>query len=277
MAGHPDTGSNNNNAIAPPGGAYVTLHCPNSNGTVSSLLDASNPIVTSGYGGWTLITRPKKVSLTDWNGVDPFRLQIGLILDSYALNAFIPLDTTVDDACKAIEVMASADRNSNARPPRVKIIGPVPKANLTYVIETLTWGDAIRNRDTGLRERQALTIGLLELVEDTLLNSLSPAKTMRSAVQAAWNETVPKSYTVMLGDTMGTIAARFYGKQSAWKVIAKANNLRDPTKIRVGQVLKMPNPSVVKSAINPKNPPPLTQTSNPYGPDPGAAGRPPAR
>ncbi len=63
---------------------------------------------------------------------------------------------------------------------------------------------------------------------------------------AAKKETPPRQdqpytlYTVKKGDTLMAIARRFYGDASRYKDIAKANNLVDPSKIYVGQVLKIP-------------------------------------
>jgi LysM repeat protein len=53
----------------------------------------------------------------------------------------------------------------------------------------------------------------------------------------------PQTYTVQKGDTLSEIAQKFYGKASDYKRIFEANRdqLSDPDKIRVGQVLKVPN------------------------------------
>lgn len=50
----------------------------------------------------------------------------------------------------------------------------------------------------------------------------------------------PKTYTVKAGDTLSGIAARFYGDANEWHKIAKANNIRSPRRLRIGQVLKLP-------------------------------------
>jgi nucleoid-associated protein YgaU len=49
-----------------------------------------------------------------------------------------------------------------------------------------------------------------------------------------------RRYTVRRGDTLSGIAARVYGKASRWPEIAKANHIRDPRSLRVGQVLIIP-------------------------------------
>lgn len=52
----------------------------------------------------------------------------------------------------------------------------------------------------------------------------------------------PRTYTVQRGDTLSEIAQKFYGKSSEYKRVFEANRdqLSDPDKIRVGQVLKIP-------------------------------------
>ncbi len=52
----------------------------------------------------------------------------------------------------------------------------------------------------------------------------------------------PKTYTVAAGDTLSKIAKQFYGDASKYMKIFEANKdqLTDPNKIRVGQVLKVP-------------------------------------
>ena len=51
-----------------------------------------------------------------------------------------------------------------------------------------------------------------------------------------------ESYTVVSGDTLGKIAKHFYGNAGDYMKIFNANTdkLKDPDKIQVGQVLKVP-------------------------------------
>lgn len=59
--------------------------------------------------------------------------------------------------------------------------------------------------------------------------------------QTIWGETITgKTYTVMYGDWLSTIAGRAYGDIYAYKKIATANNLTNPDSIEIGQVLKLP-------------------------------------
>jgi nucleoid-associated protein YgaU len=51
-----------------------------------------------------------------------------------------------------------------------------------------------------------------------------------------------QSYTVQKGDTLYSLARRFYSDQAKWKVILEANRaaIPNPDVIRVGQVLTIP-------------------------------------
>lgn len=51
---------------------------------------------------------------------------------------------------------------------------------------------------------------------------------------------VPTTYTIQRGDTLGKIARRFYGDARKYPLIQQANNITDPGRIWVGQVLVIP-------------------------------------
>ena len=52
-----------------------------------------------------------------------------------------------------------------------------------------------------------------------------------------------KTYTVQAGDSLSKIAKQFYGNAGAYMKIFDANKdqLKDPNKIQIGQVLKIPS------------------------------------
>ena len=49
-----------------------------------------------------------------------------------------------------------------------------------------------------------------------------------------------RKYTVKAGDTLSKISQQFYGDAKKYMTIAKANNLEDPDKVKVGQELLIP-------------------------------------
>ena len=51
---------------------------------------------------------------------------------------------------------------------------------------------------------------------------------------------VDQTYTVQPGDTLSKISKQYYGDANKYPKIARANNLEDPDKIKVGQRLVIP-------------------------------------
>jgi hypothetical protein len=57
------------------------------------------------------------------------------------------------------------------------------------------------------------------------------------------------NYTVLKGDTLGTIAQKFLGSSSRWREIWTANpSIKDPNKLIVGQIIRIPFQSSAQSS-----------------------------
>ena len=54
-------------------------------------------------------------------------------------------------------------------------------------------------------------------------------------------EKAPKLHAVQTGDTLMSIARKYYQDASRYKDIAEANSISDPDEIYIGQVLKIPD------------------------------------
>lgn len=78
----------------------------------------------------------------------------------------------------------------------------------------------------------------------TVQATSQPATELKGAEFSGQNPWGPKisgeSYTVQAGDWLSTIAGRAYGDIMSFDRIAKANNLKDPNLIEIGQNLKIP-------------------------------------
>jgi len=82
-------------------------------------------------------------------------------------------------------------------------------------------------------------------------------------------------YTVQPGDTFASIARRFYGSSGKAELIARANPLVDPTRIKNGRVLKIPkDPSNIQG--KPVTAAPPTAPSQSPGQTPGSSASAPA-
>ncbi len=49
-----------------------------------------------------------------------------------------------------------------------------------------------------------------------------------------------RTHTVRKGDTLWSLAMKFYGDGKRWREIAQANNIEDETKLPIGKVLTIP-------------------------------------
>ncbi len=87
------------------------------------------------------------------------------------------------------------------------------------------------------------------------------------ATQTPTPTTIPtiagQSYVVQSGDTLWSIATRFYGNGSKYGLIVRANNLSDIAALRIGSVLVIPEFTEAESPV-PSN----TATSVPVTPTP---------
>jgi nucleoid-associated protein YgaU len=208
---------------------------------VNALLDEETAEVTSGYGGWDLISRPRRTSLTQWTGAEPFRMTLPILLDRFADG-----EGSVEAEIRNLELMASVPRGLQ-EPPRIFLAGPVPHTDLTWVLEDLTWGATLVN-SAGDRTRQHVTLALLQYVKPDRITVKSSAVRKRERARGK-----PKPgnspdrgsgdvliYTCVTGDTLSKIAARELGSAGRWHEIAKLNGLRDPNNLHLGQKLRMP-------------------------------------
>ncbi|MBF0543673.1 MAG: LysM peptidoglycan-binding domain-containing protein [Candidatus Riflebacteria bacterium] len=108
-----------------------------------------------------------------------------------------------------------------------------------------------------------------------------------------YDDEAPKSstqkYTVRKGDTLGSIAKKFFGSTKSWKKIADANGIHSPSGLKVGRVIRIPAASSKNSSRKKKRkvisspppeyglpvPPPLEDNyASSFDPAPNAANLP---
>ncbi|GAB4531793.1 MAG: hypothetical protein Kow0063_11490 [Anaerolineae bacterium] len=80
---------------------------------------------------------------------------------------------------------------------------------------------------------------------------------------------VGQTYVVKPGDTLGAIARQFYGNAARYTLIAEANNITDPRRIWVGQVLTIPSLPGEAEVVTPTPATPVV-TPSPATPTPVA-------
>ena len=83
------------------------------------------------------------------------------------------------------------------------------------------------------------------------------------------SSTEPQNYVIEIGDTLWSIATKFYGNGSKYTLIQRANNLPDNAILQVGATLVIPSGSEALPTVAPKassTPSPVTSLPSPARP-----------
>src|SRR5215831_17983587 len=131
---------------------------------VIARLSEEKPTVEQGYGGWEEVTRPRRSPITTFKAPPGLHLTLPLLLNHWREG------TSVEGMIATLERMGRATA-ANGDPPKVKLRakgGHIPYQSRRWVIDTITWGEALMNKN-GNRVRQQVTLSLLEFVEDVHL------------------------------------------------------------------------------------------------------------
>lgn len=184
--------------------------------------------ITDGYGGWQVITRPRKVGFTQYQGRNPFSMQIHIMFDGYAAGV------DQEPALRMLTWM-SIPADGQSDPPRVRLYGPALPYPSTgdWVINQVEYGDSVIWDKFGKKRfRQDVTLTLMKYVRpDSLDNKI-----------ATVGLTVSKSHVenVKPGDTLRRLAAYWYGDAKQYRVIADANGLIDPVAVIKLKKIRIP-------------------------------------
>lgn len=226
--------------VDPPGGTSVTARLGN------------GFAVPSADGGWSVVSRPRQVGMTDWQGTSPVTMDIPILIDEFVSNKSI--EHTVM-ALYGIMRNRVGERNE---PAVIRIAGvPIPFYGAHWVITGIAPSsnadDEIRRSSDGHRVRAAMTVTVTQYVPGSVTvttksSKTSPSKKAKSSKSAGATKSkktsstkATKPYVVKDGDTLSKIAAKLLGNSNKWPSIAKLNNLRDPDFITPGEKLKIPS------------------------------------
>lgn len=137
--------------------------------SVTALLGPNGAVPSEGYGGWTVVDRPRATGLTFWQGASPFQMSLQIVLDDFIGQG------SVDDDCSRIERMSMPPTKDDV-PPVIDLDGAaVPKTTLRWIIQDIAWEDVERRAD-GKRTRQVLTLTLRQFVTNAGLKASQRAK-----------------------------------------------------------------------------------------------------
>lgn len=192
------------------------------------------PAKLSVPAGWTVTARPRRVGTTDWQGWEPVTLVVPIVFDGFLDDRSVEHDVgTLETYCRSAP--------GGVQPPVVTVSGPVPGTDLRWCVTSIDWGVEDR-RDDGQRIRAYATVNLMEYVPVSLAVLLPPPPSPAAAAaeRAGPAPSGAGTYTVKRGDTLSVIAQHVLGNSARWHEIADLNGIRDPRRLQVGQVLRLP-------------------------------------
>jgi phage tail protein X len=188
-------------------------------------------VVLSKGAQWTTRLAPKFrfAAIPEFNGSMPYTMQLQIFLDA----SMTPADTTVQDEVESLlsccEVtIASTAADQPCTPwvffqwgsfSTVSFIAYVESVQATYTM--------FNTSGTPIRATCDLTI--------TQIPILTAGQNPTSGALEA-----NRAHRVIAGDTLQSLAWREYGDATAWRVIAKANDIDDPMRLAVGTELLIP-------------------------------------
>jgi hypothetical protein len=180
------------------GGFWCVLQAwPIANLYSVALLGPEGMRITEGYGEWEIESVPRNVGITEWKGRRNYKATLDLLYDGWVQHPIRPslpasfvgipplpsagsirYATTaswIEAPIQNLERLATLQRDMTT-PPSVRIYGAVPHPEIRWVIETLEWGDDIRDVMTGRRLRQQVTVHLVEYNQPDALKKLPRGK-----------------------------------------------------------------------------------------------------
>ncbi len=209
----------------------------------------------SGIAKWNSVNRRRRRNGLEFDSEDPVKVTFSVIFDGWKN------DVSVIEPWQ--RMFGWGSRNGlPSMPTVIRTEGPIPFSNLRWVIDNIEQLEARqRESDWALTYMEAkLTLAEWNDLDLIVQNSAAtPAASPAAAAQERQSSgssklaiayggdrsptatnPQPRTYTVKSGDTLSKIAARELGNANRYKDIASLNGIRDPNKVNVGQVLKLP-------------------------------------
>lgn len=210
----------------------------------------------AGSSGWQIVDRPKSVAATQWFDRSPYQLQMAGILDSgpTVTNAVgkatnTPGSDSIEGLCMRLESWLDKVAGTT-EPPILSISGPIPGIQRLWVISSLGFDAAIRDRSAGYRIQQSFTLGLYEYIPplNNKLNAYASSPAASFSTLAAINDSMGAQqyylHAVTSAEALGGLAmisANSYGATTSYvTAIKELNNIRDDSSLQPGMIIKMP-------------------------------------
>jgi LysM repeat protein len=225
----------------------VLIKATSGNFQVTAILGQTPAQVTDGFGGWDVVDRPRRVSMTQWNGRKPFQITLPLIFDGWINDAggYESQESSIQQLIwmslpRQKKTTKGRTQTSYDDPTTVNIYGAIPFSGITnnnWVISNLDFGD---NAIWMMLATEGASVRPVRVRQDVTVTLLQYVDPDRVVVQGANQGLSPRPigpYIVKSGDTLRKLAVLWYGDVEMAQTIADFNGLRD-TKIKKGQTLK---------------------------------------
>lgn len=201
----------------------------------------------SGFGGWTVNGRDGRKGSVDFDGVDPERYTVPILVNGWA--------DEIDQQETWETLWRMAAMRGDQPPDTVWVFGNVPPAvqEHAWLIETITPADppggVLQSYDNKLW-REAANITILEpefadLVTKPIKRAQRKAKSNRKPRTTTTRKIADADHPKGRGESLMMVAARIYGNPARWRDIAAANpklpGYGDPEAIPAGTTLKLPD------------------------------------
>ena len=177
-----------------------------------------------------------KIETVNIHGVGDLRIAGYTTLDNPSISSFFPAqhyNFCVAPFVDPYELVKQFEAWSNARTVcRMIITGT--SINMPVLIENIRYGEKDGSNDV------YYTLSLTEYRYVTVTPSASRAVTLETARPVTVQPSIPQTHTVASGDTLRSIARKYYGDASKYADIASANGIKNANVIRVGAVLTLP-------------------------------------
>lgn len=171
---------------------------------------------------WSAIDRP---------GRKPLVVRDGDGLLTMALTVFLGhpdhQQTIEDELATLRRIAASGDR---------VIVGNLsPLERGPWRLDDVTVTGELRQEGTNYLTRASVGLSFVEASDaNPKLGPVSGGK------KGGKGKKLPTTHVVKKGDTLRRLADRYYGEPGKWRIIAKANSIKDPDTLKVGRKLRIP-------------------------------------
>lgn len=140
----------------------------------------------------------------------------------------------------AVEVKEDGKKYPTELPESYK----VEKGDHLWAIATKLYGSGYNwvdiAKENKLRNAGQITVGQELKLPKVAVKTIEKQATMAEKTPSPALKIEGESYSVVKGDNLWSICVRAYGDGYKWVEVAKANDLKNPGYIEVGQVIKLP-------------------------------------